>query len=161
MSREFASVQVALGSGRTISLLDALDSWAGCVRRFHRELDLPTDAPDAFGADDYVGALFGRDRIAKALDRIGAGRKRLRRSTISFERSPSRTSGTCFVLPQSPAIPGGGIAFRDKVPSSRTCAPGRRSDSTSPSGNSLRLARRDTSPLTSGAPRTIAFRLWR
>lgn len=72
---ELTAVSVHLGETRVIQLLDALDSWALNVLRFHRELGLGPDAPDAYGADDYVGALFGRDRIERALSGTFAGRE--------------------------------------------------------------------------------------
>lgn len=44
---------------------ELLAGWAFSVSRFEREAVLAPDDPQAWGADDYIGALFGRDDLAE------------------------------------------------------------------------------------------------
>lgn len=49
-----------------------IDSWSAQVLRLFRESDdPPAPADDAWGAHDFVGALYARDRIGRGIDEAG------------------------------------------------------------------------------------------
>jgi hypothetical protein len=56
------------GHGRTVVVLDLIDSWAGHVLRLFREST--GQVPDSWGAHDYIAALYVRDRLGNALKRM-------------------------------------------------------------------------------------------
>lgn len=67
-SEQLVGIVAETPSGRAIYLLDLVDSWARQMALIAAEAGAPLGSmPDTRTADDFVGALYTRSRLEKAL----------------------------------------------------------------------------------------------
>jgi hypothetical protein len=120
-SVDLASVSIDAGDGRSAQALDLVDSWAGNVLRlFNESIAPPENVELVWGADDWVAALYMRDRVQRAIDSRSAHDDvpaTVQVTDECFARSRRPTTNTyCSAWPMTRlGSRGGGGGYRNPV----------------------------------------------